>query len=67
MGIGTKWEIVEMARFKMRSEKKLGRNMKVIPERATTKMGSNIQWNTESTVLYHLESNCGNHVCIMRN
>ena len=53
MGIGTKWEIVEMARFKMRSEKKLGRNMKVIPERATTKMGSNIQWNTESTILYH--------------
>ena len=42
-----------MARFKMRSEKKLGRNMKVIPERATTKMGSNIQWNTESTILYH--------------
>ena len=40
--------------------------MKVIPERATTKMGSNIQWNTESTILYHLESNCGNDVCILR-
>jgi len=43
LGIGTKWEIVEMARFQMRSEKILERNMKVIPERATTKMGSNIQ------------------------
>lgn len=56
-----------MATSQMRSEKKeLGRNMKVIPERATTKMGSNIQWNTESTILYHLESNCGNDVCILR-
>jgi len=43
LGIGTKWEIVEMATSQMRSEKRLGRNMKVIPERATTKMGSNIQ------------------------